>query len=495
MSSPARLPPSPSSRLYDRALAEETARLNGSPTKHPISRRTLRLPSYMSCPNHLLPDEDDPSEDPDGERLAYYRNPFPLFDPDPTGISNPLTEEVRHHLNASVAKILSLIRSQYPPDRMHADHSISGGPAGIAYMFWKLSRKVPLGSFDQKLLCKNAYEYVISALRTARKNIDSHPRRTVCSFLFGEVGVYALASAICIDLGLAEDADNYARVVFDYHVHATDEKYPFQEFSYGLAGYLFACLFVNKYGCSAKGVRDSVVPHSLMEAACLKLITRGKHQALSCPLMWKWDGADMQFGASHGIAGVVHVLMMFPDLLSSNKEARMQVKKVVDYLIEHRFASHNFPVTLGQDDEQDQLVGWAHGATGALYMLIDAYRTFGDAEYLKAAEEAAEVVWYRGLSRSGVGLASGISGNGYAFLAMFEATQNPMYLHQAVCFAEFCLRESKREDLWMPAPQPRMPEPGNPYGLFDGLAGLACFLSDILVPQVHCFPAFELLEI
>ena len=58
-------------------------------------------------------------------------------------------------------------------------------------------------------------------------------------------------------------------------------------------------------------------------------------------------------------------------------------------------------------------------------------QTFGDKKYLRAAEKCGEVIWKRGLLRKGYGLCHGSAGNGYAFLGLYKATKNEIYLYQA----------------------------------------------------------------
>ena len=57
---------------------------------------------------------------------------------------------------------------------------------------------------------------------------------------------------------------------------------------------------------------------------------------------------------------------------------------------------------------------------------------FDDRKYLRAARDFADVVWDRGLLRKGYGLCHGVAGNGYALLAMYQATGEHIYLWKAV---------------------------------------------------------------
>lgn len=53
-------------------------------------------------------------------------------------------------------------------------------------------------------------------------------------------------------------------------------------------------------------------------------------------------------------------------------------------------------------------------------------------------------MWQRGLVRKGLGLCHGISGNGYAFLSAYRATQNVEYLQQARGFALYAAQVRDR---------------------------------------------------
>ena len=68
-------------------------------------------------------------------------------------------------------------------------------------------------------------------------------------------------------------------------------------------------------------------------------------------------------------------------------------------------------------------------------MLIAASQTFLEPSYLREAEALATVAWDRGILTKGVGLCHGIGGNGYAFLSLYRATGNALYLARARCFA------------------------------------------------------------
>lgn len=50
---------------------------------------------------------------------------------------------------------------------------------------------------------------------------------------------------------------------------------------------------------------------------------------------------------------------------------------------------------------------------------------------MKRALAGGNVVWTRGLLRKGCGLCHGTAGGGYALLEIYQATNDPKYLHRA----------------------------------------------------------------
>ena len=64
---------------------------------------------------------------------------------------------------------------------------------------------------------------------------------------------------------------------------------------------------------------------------------------------------------------------------------------------------------------------------------------FKSQEYLEAAKKSCDVIWKRGLLKKGYGLCHGISGNAYAFLAMYQETSDEEYLKKGKKVLQFCL--------------------------------------------------------
>ena len=83
----------------------------------------------------------------------------------------------------------------------------------------------------------------------------------------------------------------------------------------------------------------------------------------SSPLRYEWHGKKY-WGAAHGLAGIMHVLMHTELKLDEQDD----VKNTLLYMIKNRFPSGNYPSSEGNDS--DRLVHWCHGAPGVALTLV-----------------------------------------------------------------------------------------------------------------------------
>ncbi|KAG8124666.1 hypothetical protein E2320_019961 [Naja naja] len=59
------------------------------------------------------------------------------------------------------------------------------------------------------------------------------------------------------------------------------------------------------------------------------------------------------------------------------------------------------------------------------------FQVFGEQKYFSDALQCADVIWQWGLLKKGYGLCHGTAGNAYAFLALYNLTQDMKYLYRA----------------------------------------------------------------
>jgi len=248
------------------------------------------------------------------------------------------------------------------------------------------------------------------------------------------------------------------------------------ELLYGRAGYLFSLLYLR----SELGA-DSI-PSTLVRRVVDSILQSGRSMSRDvgsrAPLMWAWH-EKVYFGAAHGLAGILAMLLQARDHLTPT-ELQEQIQPTIDYLLNTAFISGNFPSSKGND--KDRLVHWCHGAPGIIHVLLLAHQLWGGDQYLAAAKKAGHLVWQRGLLKKGGGLCHGTAGNGYALLHINQVTGEPLWLYRATCFAQWCMNLSRAD----------MRLPDRPLSLFEGLAGTSYFLHEMLEPETARFPCLML---
>jgi hypothetical protein len=109
---------------------------------------------------------------------------------------------------------------------------------------------------------------------------------------------------------------------------------------------------------------------------------------------------------------------------------------------------------VGNRDKQIR-VQWCHGAPGII-------ATLGPLLDEDLALGGGELTWHAGPLEKGAGLCHGTSGNGYAFLVLFERTGDELWLVRARAFAMHALAQLQPER----------------YSLWTGCLGVALYLAD-----------------
>ncbi|XP_073001180.1 lanC-like protein GCL2 [Typha latifolia] len=339
------------------------------------------------------------------------------------------------------------------------DYTLYTGALGTAFLLFK-AYLVTSNRSDLKLCGE-----IVKACDSASKGLP------FVTFISGRAGVHALGAVVAKHSGDEAMLNYYMK---SFNEIRMPDKVP-NEMLYGRAGYLWACSFLNK------NLGDETIPSTLTGAIVKEIIKEGRRLANkgTCPLMYEWHGKKY-WGAAHGLAGIMHALMD----IKLRPEEEEKVKGTLHHMIQNRFPSGNYPSSEGSD--ADRLVHWCHGAPGVALTLTRAYQVFQEERFLRAAVEAAEVVWNRGLLKR-VGICHGISGNTYVFLSLYRITGNVEFLYRAKAFACFLLDKGNQL-----IGEGRMHSGDRPFSLFEGQAGMAYLFLDMVNPSESRFPAYEL---
>lgn len=408
----------------------------------------------------------------------YFENPYRDQD------SSTLAQET---IKTRVIKIVDLIRTNYKPTKEKGDGGLYVGTAGIAYMFYYLAKS---GNFpsQQNAFLQQAETYIASALKHYERHISERKR---AAYLTGCGGVYAVAAVIYNKLDKLQRSEQY---VAKYQSLATVcEDINFlengsDELFVGRAGYLMGAILLKRE------LKREVISSQQMIKLCQIIMESGKrfrhrmHASFDAdiPVMYAYHGT-LYLGAAHGISGIFQTLLSVPSFIESDKANVALIYKSMDFLlkncVQHGNMASNLEGALVTSSRRKMLVHWCHGAAGVIYMYARAYLVSGKKEsYLQVCCHMAEVVWEQGLLYKGPGICHGVSGSGFVHLLMYRLTGDDKYFQRAKKFSDFMFTDQFYHGA-------RTPD--CPYSLFEGWAGAACFLNDLLNPSSSEFPLMD----
>jgi lantibiotic modifying enzyme len=189
-------------------------------------------------------------------------------------------------------------------------------------------------------------------------------------------------------------------------------------------------------------------------------------------------------GAVHGFAGNAHsIIKSYKYLERQTRERwsnlfRNTIRKTA--LKENLLA--NWPQSIeGDRPGRDQsLVQFCHGAPGIICCFSDLIDG-SDPEFDRLMYQAGELVYAAGPLEKGANLCHGTSGNGFAFLKLFTATGNELWLERAREFAMYAIEQSN---------QKYQKYNQRHYSLWTGDIGLAFYL-DACIKGNSEIPTFD----
>jgi len=175
-------------------------------------------------------------------------------------------------------------------------------------------------------------------------------------------------------------------------------------------------------------------------------------------------------GAAHGRAGILHSLLIWYEISGSEiHPGLLKALKKLAALAKETGSGARWPRLLGGDQYWS---GWCNGSAGFVLLFSLASRMLSDPSYFTLAAAAAEHTWrVRNPSPS---LCCGATGDGYAYLNLYRATGNKLWLQRAGRSAEVAMNVDRHN-----------------YSLFVGKAGVVVLLSDLERPESAWIPLLE----
>ncbi|PWA87294.1 G protein coupled receptor [Artemisia annua] len=417
------------------------------------------------------------------DKNRFFPNQFPDYEPLSPNAYNIFSDQLKQA--ALDLKQTVIVNETWGNSGKVNDYTLYTGALGTAFLVFKAYQV----THDKKDL--DLCQEILKACDSASLGSSR------VTFLCGQAGISALGAVVAKQSNDDSLCDEYLTI---FRKIKLPKDLP-NELLYGRAGYLWACLFINKnlgentissthmvkfkktiMSCFSVTFCAMIIHLILRFQRTIKdeIIKAGRKLATrECPLMYEWHG-KRYWGAAHGLVGIMNVLM---DMVLTEDEME-DVKGTLLYMIKNRFPSGNYPSS--EESESDRLVHWCHGAPGVALTLAKAAKVFGGEEFHKAAVEAGEVVWKRGLLKR-VGICHGISGNTYVFLALYRLTGDAKFLYRAKAFASFLHERGP-----MLLSEGKMHGGDNPFSLFEGVGGMAYLFLDMIDPLEARFPAYEL---
>ncbi|KDR23212.1 lanC-like protein 2 [Zootermopsis nevadensis] len=396
-----------------------------------------------------------------------FKNPYDDFVPNKenSGFNledGKILQDFQEKLLSAINKLLTELHAGLHESDSH-DYSVYTGTSGIALLYILMSQRLD-NSYEERAL--KMTERVLSKLKNHR-----------VSFLNGDAGPLAIGALLYHRQGVEpmcqECIDRLKKMLPQVLNLSSDLP---DEILYGRTGYLFALLYLHKH--LGQDIIDSKIIQQVVSAVLSSGKKLAQQEGRNVPLMYMWHG-KYYLGAAHGISGILYMLLQAKDYMSES-DLNNLVRPTIDYLQGLCFPSGNFPSSLGNNT--DRLVQWCHGAPGIVFLFAQAYKVFGDDQYLQTALKCGDVVWRRGMLSKGYSICHGVAGNGYTFLVLYHLTGDLKHLHRACKFAEWCMSYGKQQ----------YHTPDRPLSLFEGISGVIHFLVDVQEPKLANFPAFTL---
>ncbi len=313
--------------------------------------------------------------------------------------------------------------------------------------------------------------FVDALLEDNRKTRNRRPHPENASFLFGEMPLLLMKYRSNPD---PSTADAIAAAI------QQNDTQPVRELMWGLAGSMLVALFMYEWTGQASWAKLYRKQAKKMIADWQKIPGAG--------YLWNIDlyGKNYYFlGAIHGFSGNAMALIAGFDLLSKTQVSQI-TKRVMQTVVNTADQSDqhaNWWPSWDSDKSKKNahpLLHFCHGAPGIIATL--ARLPVGENEEFDALLlKGGELIWDAGLLEKGPGLCHGTSGNGYAFLKLYERTGDDLWLKRARSYAMHAIEQVEHIKKWQKHTR---------YPFWNGDPGVAVYLWDCLQATTD-FPTLE----
>lgn len=287
---------------------------------------------------------------------------------------------------------------------------------GAAGVIWALRHLQKLGAVQ---LANDYQPHVLPLLDPNRTAMGEYASEPFASYLMGDTSILMLEFAYT---GRDDIADRIALLV------EGNLEQPTREFMWGSPGTLAAALFMHERTGEERWA-------DLYRLTARKLWSQLEWSEAEGCHYWSQDmyGEHTDYiDAVHGFVGTVPPLLQGRELLQGEWPGwRECIANTVRRTAQREGDHANWRAWLSGPKDGKKLLQYCHGAPGFVICLGG----FPDDSLDDLLLAGAQLTWHAGPLRKGSNLCHGTGGNGYAFLKMFQRTQDAMWLARAREFA------------------------------------------------------------
>ena len=206
---------------------------------------------------------------------------------------------------------------------------------------------------------------------------------------------------------------------------------------------------------------------------------------------WLWQSQVFgpkrhYYGACHGVVGNANILLQGADLLPGG-HAELIIQRTVSTLklsVKQQNNLSNWALSTKPNIDK-LLVQWCHGAAGIVTAMARTPVTDNNDSKLldQLLKETGNLIWHAGPLKKGSNICHGTSGNGYAFLYLYQRWRDEVWLDRARKFAMHSIEQCQKD---------RLSYGQGRFTLWTGDAGLAIYLYHCLDPKAAAIPGLDL---
>lgn len=337
----------------------------------------------------------------------------------------------------------------HPLDGEASDHGFYYGTSGVS---WALDH---LNTEEAVDIDFNLEIALTKQLENCQKHYSTMPHSDNASYLFGDVPILMMQYQLSKNNALLDEIHN--KIIIN-------NSQPTRELMWGTAGTMIALTHLYRWLPNDPRWKNTFVVQA-------KRLLNELQEHEEYGYLWEHDvyGNKTYFlGPVHGNSGNSLALIKGNHLLDTS-DYDLLCEKVIIATVKTAMTDTkhaNWPAVAGGTEKM--LLHHCHGAPGMINALSE-FPTGVDSEFDQILLKGGELIWAAGPLRKGHGLCHGTAGNGFAFLKLFQRTNDQIWLDRARIFAMEGIEQYRHAKVLFHQGR---------YALWNGDVGLALYINE-----------------